>query len=151
MTAIPFNRNLSLVPDVADEPIPGIRRVMANNPGPFTFRGTVSYIIGRGKVAILDPGPDDAGHVAALLDAVRNEAVTHILVTSHASRPSADSHGSESGDRRQDVRRRSASPLARIAPGRHPPAADRDFRPDVMLKDGDVVEGDDWSLHVDGP
>src|SRR6476619_1665477 len=78
---IPFDKNLDLAPDVADEPMPGVRRIMANNPGPFTFKGTVSYIIGRGQVAILDPGPDDAAHVAALLDAVRGETVTHIFVT----------------------------------------------------------------------
>ena len=52
---IPFDKNLELAPDTVDEPIPGIRRVMANNPGPFTFKGTLSYIIGRGKVAIVDP------------------------------------------------------------------------------------------------
>ena len=78
---IPFNKTLDLEPDTVDEPKPGIRRVMANNPGPFTFKGTLSYIIGRGKVAIVDPGPDDPAHIAALLDAVRNETVTHIFVT----------------------------------------------------------------------
>ena len=59
---IPFDKNLELPPDVVDEPVPGVRRVMANNPGPFTFKGTVSYILGRGKVAIVDPGPDDPAH-----------------------------------------------------------------------------------------
>jgi glyoxylase-like metal-dependent hydrolase (beta-lactamase superfamily II) len=78
---IPFDKNLDLNPDVVDEPMPGVRRIMANNPGPFTFKGTVSYIIGRGKVAIVDPGPDDPAHIGALLDAVRNETVTHIFVT----------------------------------------------------------------------
>ena len=78
---IPFDKNLELAPDVVDEPMPGVRRVMANNPGPFTFKGTVSYIVGRGKVAIVDPGPDDPAHIGALLDAVRNETVTHIFVT----------------------------------------------------------------------
>ena len=78
---IPFDKNLELAPDTVDEPMPGVRRVMANNPGPFTFKGTVSYILGRGKVAIIDPGPDDPAHVGALLDAVRGETVTHIFVT----------------------------------------------------------------------
>ena len=58
-----------------------MRRIVADNPGPFTFKGTVSYIVGRGKVAIIDPGPDDETHIAALLDAVRGETVTHIFVT----------------------------------------------------------------------
>ena len=57
---IPFDKDLNLAPDTVDEPMPGIRRIMANNPGPFTFKGTISYLIGRGNVAIVDPGPDDA-------------------------------------------------------------------------------------------
>src|SRR5262249_61012426 len=78
---IPFDKALELAPDMVDEPIPGVRRIMANNPGLFTFKGTISYIIDRGKVAILDPGPDDAAHISALLNAVRNETATHVFVT----------------------------------------------------------------------
>ena len=78
---IPFNRDFPLKPGVAEEVRPGVRRVLCNNPSPFTFTGTVSYIVGKGKVAIIDPGPDDEAHAAALLDAVRGETVTHILVT----------------------------------------------------------------------
>jgi len=61
--------------------VPACGGVLCNNPSPFTFTGTVSYIIGQGKVAIIDPGPDDEAHAKALLDAVRGETVTHILVT----------------------------------------------------------------------
>src|SRR5260370_21151187 len=78
---IPFNRVLNLAPGVVDDVVPGVRRILADNPSPFTFKGTLSYIIGRGKVAILDPGPVDAPHIAALLDAVRGETVTHIIIT----------------------------------------------------------------------
>src|ERR1700712_1738477 len=78
---IPFDKTIDLAPDTVDEVTPGVRRVMADNPGPFTFKGTMSYIIGRGKVAIVDPGPADDKHIAALLDAVRGETVTHIFVT----------------------------------------------------------------------
>src|SRR3954462_9473005 len=78
---IPFNRDFPLKPGVVDEVRPGVRRVLCDNPSPFTFTGTVSYIIGQGKVAIIDPGPLDEPHIAALLDAVRGETVTHILVT----------------------------------------------------------------------
>ena len=78
---IPFNRDFPLKPGVVDEVRPGVRRVLCNNPSPFTFTGTVSYIVGKGKVAIIDPGPDDEAHAAALLDAVRGETVSHILVT----------------------------------------------------------------------
>ena len=78
---IPFNNTLDLTPGVVDEVAPGVRRVLADNPGPFTFKGTLSYIVGRGRVAIIDPGPADERHIAALLEAVRGETVTHILVT----------------------------------------------------------------------
>src|SRR5664279_5574791 len=78
---IPFNRSFPLRPGVVDEVRPGVRRILCDNPSPFTFTGTVSYIVGRGKVAIIDPGPDNQAHAAALLDAVRGETVTHILVT----------------------------------------------------------------------
>jgi glyoxylase-like metal-dependent hydrolase (beta-lactamase superfamily II) len=78
---IPFNRDFPLKPGMVDEIRPGVRRILCNNPSPFTFTGTVSYIVGRGNVAIIDPGPDDEAHAAALLDAVRGETVTHILVT----------------------------------------------------------------------
>ena len=81
MVDIPFDRDLNLLPDRVDEPVPGIRRVMADNPGPFTFKGTLSYIVGRGEVAIIDPGPVDERHAAALIDAVRGETVTHIIIT----------------------------------------------------------------------
>src|ERR1700754_3205129 len=78
---IPFNRDFALKPGVVDEVRPGIRRVLCNNPSPFTFTGTVSYIVGEGNVAIIDPGPDNEAHAQALLDAVRGETVTHIFVT----------------------------------------------------------------------
>ena len=78
---IPFNRDFPLKPGVADEVRPGVRRVLCNNPSPFTFSGTVSYIVGEGKVAIIDPGPEDEAHAKALLDAVKGETVTHIFVT----------------------------------------------------------------------
>ena len=59
---IPFDKSFNLAPGQVDKVMPGIRRVLCNNPSPFTFKGTVSYIVGRGKVAIIDPGPDDPAH-----------------------------------------------------------------------------------------
>src|SRR6476620_7739656 len=78
---VPFNRDFPLKPGVVQEVRPGVRRILCDNPSPFTFTGTVSYIIGRGKVAIVDPGPDDEAHATALLEAVKHETVTHIFVT----------------------------------------------------------------------
>ena len=70
---IPFDKVFDLKPGVVDEVMPGVRRILCNNPSPFTYKGTVSYIVGHGKVAIIDPGPEDAAHTAALLDAVKGE------------------------------------------------------------------------------
>jgi glyoxylase-like metal-dependent hydrolase (beta-lactamase superfamily II) len=146
---IPFDKTLDLVPDTADEVVPGVRRVMANNPGPFTFKGTVSYILGKGKVAIVDPGPDDPAHTAALLDAVRNETVTHIFVT-HTHRdhsPAVPAIKAATGATvYAEGPHRAARPLHI---GEHNPldaSADRDFAPDVALADGAVVEGDGWAI-----
>src|SRR5207245_11780344 len=78
---IPFDRSFDLPPGRIEEIMPGLRRLLADNPSPFTYKGTVSYIIGRGRVAILDPGPEDEKQVPKLLDAVHGKNVTHILLT----------------------------------------------------------------------
>ncbi len=109
---IPFNRDFALKPGVAEEVRPGVRRILCNNPSPFTFTGTVSYIVGRGKVAIIDPGPDSEEHAAALLDAVRNETVTHILVTHTHRDHSPNTRADQGGHRRDRLCRGAASRLA---------------------------------------
>ncbi|MFN3656521.1 MAG: MBL fold metallo-hydrolase [Pseudolabrys sp.] len=148
---IPFNKTLDLVPDTVDEPMPLVRRVMANNPGPFTFKGTISYIIGRGKVAIVDPGPDDPAHVAALLDAVRGETVTHIFVThthrDHSPAVPAVKHATGATVFAEGLHR-AARPLHIGELNPLDSSGDRDFRPDVMLKDGEVVKGEGWTIEA---
>lgn len=148
---IPFNRDFPLAPGVVDDVVPGVRRVLCNNPSAFTFTGTVSYIVGRGKVAIVDPGPDDEAHAQALLDAVKGETVTHILVT-HTHR-----------DHSPNTARIKAATGATVyaeGPHRNSRAAyasetrssesggDWNFRPDVKVKDGDMIAGDGWTLEV---
>ena len=60
---------------------PMVRRLVAPNPSPFTFNGTCTYIVGQGRVAIVDPGPNDDSHLAALLAAVDGEQIDTILIT----------------------------------------------------------------------
>ncbi len=148
---IPFDKNLDLAPDTVDEAMPGVRRVMADNPGPFTFKGTLSYIIGRGKVAIVDPGPNDPRHIAALLDAVRNETVTHIFVT-HTHRdhsPAVPAIKAATGATvYAEGPHRAARPLHIGENNPLEGSGDRDFKPDVMLRDGEVVTGDGWSVEA---
>jgi glyoxylase-like metal-dependent hydrolase (beta-lactamase superfamily II) len=78
---IPFVREIEFEYGRVDQVSPLIRRVIANNPGPFTFTGTGTYIIGKGEVAVIDPGPDMDDHLEAILAAVAGERVTHILIT----------------------------------------------------------------------
>jgi glyoxylase-like metal-dependent hydrolase (beta-lactamase superfamily II) len=148
---IPFNKAFDLPADTVREIAPGVRAVVANNPSPFTFKGTMSYIIGRGKVAILDPGPDDDAHVAALLDAVRNETVTHIFVT-HTHRdhsPAVPKIKAATGATVfAEGPHRLARPLHIGEAGRLDASADMDFRPDVALKDGETVSGDGFTLEA---
>lgn len=127
----------------------GVLRLTAPNPGPFTFHGTNSYIVGRDTLAVVDPGPDDDAHLAALLAAVAGRPVSHIFV-SHTHRdhsPLAARLKAETG-------------AAVVAEGPHRPArllrtgeehaldasGDLAFAPDVRLADGATIEGDGWAL-----
>lgn len=135
----------------ADAVSPLIRRVIANNPGPFTFTGTGTYIVGRhaagSSVAVIDPGPPDEAHLAALLSAVGGHTVSHVLVThthrDHAplARPFADIVG--------------APVLAAAPPARtiHATTAldeedDETFAPDILLTGDERLAGDGWTLRV---
>jgi len=145
---IPFDRDIDFAYGEAQQVSPLIRRVVARNPSPFTFHGTGTYIIGRGNVAIVDPGPLDDAHLSALLDAVRGETVSHILIT-HTHQD----HSPLSADLK-------AAPAARIyAFGAHDEtdesqsgdirldaSGDTGFAPDVTVADGDVIEGSGWRL-----
>jgi len=148
---IRYNKTFDLVPGRAEEVARRVRAIVANNPGPFTFKGTVSYIIGRGKVAIVDPGPDDDAHVAALLDAVRGETVTHIFVT-HTHRdhsPAVPKIKAATGATvYAQGPHRPARPLHIGEASRLDASADMDFRPDIALADGAVVSGDGWSVEA---
>jgi glyoxylase-like metal-dependent hydrolase (beta-lactamase superfamily II) len=127
---------------------PLIRRITCNNPGPFTFKGTNTFIVGYGNVAVIDPGPDDDGHLAAILDAVRNESVSHILVThTHMDHsPLAAKLSAATG-----AKTYAASPLQNEKTDsdlRLDASIDRGFRPDVSLSDGDVMKGNGWALEA---
>lgn len=126
---------------------PLVRRLVADNPGPFTFTGTGTYVIGRGKVAVIDPGPDDPAHVAALLAALGEERVTRILVThthrdhSPAAAPLAAATGAPTLGFGPHGAGREEDGAAAVEEG-----ADRDFVPDLRLADGDRIEGAGWTL-----
>ena len=73
MVDIPYRRELEFSYGSVAQLAPGIRRVIANNPSPFTFHGTGTYILGSGQVAVIDPGPNDGDHIDAILDALADE------------------------------------------------------------------------------
>jgi glyoxylase-like metal-dependent hydrolase (beta-lactamase superfamily II) len=119
---------------------PGVRRIVARNPGPFTFKGTGTYVVGEREVAVIDPGPELAEHIDALIASLADEQVTHILVT-HTHRDhspaakalkeatGAPTHGfgPHAGGRRGE-------------PGIEE-GGDWDFVPDIVVRDGESVEG----------
>lgn len=78
---VPYVLDIDVTPGRVDVVAPGIRRVVAANPGKFTFTGTGTYLIGEGDVAVVDAGPRDPAHVDALVAALAGERVTHLLVT----------------------------------------------------------------------
>src|SRR5687767_2754028 len=119
---------------------PLVARVLAPNPSAFTYPGTQSYIAGTRDLAIIDPGPDDPAHIAALLRAIGDRPVKAILCThthrdhSPAARPLAEATGAPIVG---------CEPLALETVGPRADAAfDGDYQPDRVLADGEEVEVD---------
>lgn len=141
--ALRFDRSLEAPYGEATALSPHIARLLAPNPGPFTFKGTGVYLVGgSGQIAVIDPGPDLPAHLAALKRAIGGRAVSHILVT-HTHRdhsPAAAALKAWSG-----AQTYAAGPHSAAA-GEVEEGADRDFRPDVIVKDGDVIAGEGFSF-----
>jgi glyoxylase-like metal-dependent hydrolase (beta-lactamase superfamily II) len=148
---IPYDKTFDLAPGKVEEVMPGVRRLLANNPGPFTFKGTVSYIVGSGEVAIIDPGPLDDAHIDALLDAVRGESVTHIFIT-HTHRdhsPAAARIKAATGAVTcGEGPHRAARPLHIGEAPRLEGSGDLDFVPDIKLADGQTISRKGWTLEA---
>jgi glyoxylase-like metal-dependent hydrolase (beta-lactamase superfamily II) len=121
-----------------------VRRIVAENPGPFTFLGTGTYVIGYGKVAVIDPGPLLQCHVDGLLQALTGETVTHILIThTHTDHSSAA----------RLLKAATGAPSLGFGPHGQvgdtgEASADLAFVPDIALADGDVVDGTGWRLEA---
>ncbi|MEM6306308.1 MAG: MBL fold metallo-hydrolase [Pseudomonadota bacterium] len=151
-------------PDDFDPPVgaaltlePGLRRILAPNPSPMTYRGTNTYLLGTCEIAVIDPGPLIPSHLEAILAAIGLAArVSHIIVThahlDHAplARPLAQrtgapvlAFGTAQAGRSPVMQKIAAAGLIEGGEG-----VDHDFTPDVTLQDGAKIEGKDWQLEV---
>ncbi|QAX29913.1 MBL fold metallo-hydrolase [Leisingera sp. NJS204] len=141
----------------AEELEPGLRRILAPNPSPMTYRGTNTYMIGTGGLAVIDPGPDSAPHLAAILAAVQpGQMITHIIVThSHldhsplsralarATGAPVYAFGGPAAGRSAVMHQLAADGLAGGGEG-----IDSGFSPDITVGDGEMIRGDGWELEV---
>ena len=142
-------------PGEAERLGPGLRRILAPNPSPMTYRGTNTYLLGDRRLAVIDPGPDDPTHLAAILGALRpDQQITHILVThSHLDHsPLAAQLSRETGARvyaygPADTGRSAVmQQLAATGLMGGGEGVDAGFTPDVRLDDGAILEDEGWRL-----
>jgi len=153
---IPFVREIEVVYGRRDQVSALIQRVIADNPGPFTFTGTGTYIVGRpepgAEIAVIDPGPPDDAHLTALLAAVDGRRVSHVLVThthrdhSPLARPFAEATGATI------LAARPPAQMVHASDSGQGEALEEDedaaFAPDVILTGGEVIEGDGWTIEA---
>jgi len=151
--AIPFTRDFDFEYGRLDQISSRVQRVIADNPGPFTYTGTGVYIIGDKNVAVIDPGPTTKNHVAALNKALEGRCVTHVLVTHHhldhspLAKPLASEHDCKVYGFGLNIEDTHSDAIS-LEEG-----DDLTFKPDVEIRDGDIIQGDGWTvetLHTPG-
>lgn len=130
---------------------PLLTRVTAPNPGPFTFHGTNSYVIGRpdGSVAVVDPGPHIPAHSDALIATVGSRCVSHIVVThTHVDHsPLATPLGEHFNAPIVGCgEHRAARALSAGETNLLDASGDKSYQPNKVLQEGDQIEGDGWTL-----
>lgn len=147
---IPFHMEMIFTHGEPREIWPDIRRIVAGNQGPLTHNGTNTYILGRNELALIDPGPDDARHIDAIMSAVKGQKITHIFLThthkDHSgglealkAKTGARVYAHQAITENRGARRTATSPL-------DTGFVDLNFKPDHELKDGEIIEGEDWGL-----
>lgn len=146
---IPFRREMQFEYGVARELEPGIERLVANNPGPFTYKGTNTYLLGRGReIMLMDPGPEDDAHFEATMKAIGSRRVTTIVIT-HTHRDHVDGLvrlQAATGAKTAGFGRRAPQSGARKASPSGGEYVDQDFVPDIALADGGRIEVDGCAL-----
>ena len=146
---IPYDRSADAKPGEMTRLSPLVRRLIAPNGGPFTFTGTCTYIVGAGDVAVIDPGPDNAAHVARLLDALKGERVTAIVIT-HTHRdhsPAAAALKAATGARITGCAPHfQARALSAGESNMLEGSNDLSYAPDHVMADGETLRGDGFTL-----
>lgn len=142
---------------VAIELEPGLRRILAANPSPMTYRGTNTYLLGKTSLAVIDPGPALPDHLEAILTAIApSQCITHIIVThSHLDHSPLAAELSQRtgapiyafGDARAG-RSTVMTELAAAGMADGGEGIDTDFQPDITVADGAFITGDGWTLEV---
>lgn len=146
--SIPFIRNYDFDYGRCDQLSPMVQRVVADNPGPFTYTGTGVFIIGGEHVAVIDPGPNTPAHKAALDKALDGRTVTHVLVTHHhidhspLAKPLAQAHNCQVYGYGLQPRPPQGGEV-RLEAG-----DDLSFKPDVEIRDGKIIKGDGWTIEA---
>jgi glyoxylase-like metal-dependent hydrolase (beta-lactamase superfamily II) len=133
-------------PEIAQVLTPRVRRVLAGNPSPFTFTGTQTYIVGTGTVAVIDPGPAEAAHVAGILRATDGERIAAIVCT-HTHKDHSPAAALLKAATGAEI-----VGCARLVIRDDGPRADTSFddsyAPDRVLSDGERITGMDWTLEA---
>ncbi len=142
-----FNRSQDVDYGVAQEVASGVRRIVADNPGPYTFLGTNSYVVGSGEVAVIDPGPACERHLRAIADAIKGERLAYILVT-HSHRDHCDGARRLQALAGGKIAAFGPAGTERGAPGLSYDFVNPDFMPDQTLADGDCIKLGGLSLDV---
>lgn len=136
---------------------PGLRRILAPNPSPMTYRGTNTYLLGTKNIAVIDPGPLIQTHLQAILDALEpGQRISHILVThthldhSPLAGPLSERTGAPILAYGDALAGRSAvmSRLAEHGLVGGGEGIDSEFQPHQTLSDGQIIQGDGWRLEV---
>ncbi len=148
---LPLDTAMSAPAGVLEQISPLVRRLVAPNGGPFTFTGTCTYIVGQGSVAIIDPGPDSPGHIAALLKAVRGHSVSHLVIThthrdhSPAARAIVKATGAKIVGCAPHI---AARDIALGETSLLDASNDHDHAPHMIMQDGDVLAGGGFNLRA---
>lgn len=144
---IPLVKELRFEYGVLEQVSPNVRRLIAHNPSPFTYAGTGTYVVGRGSVAVIDPGPASPPHIENLVRALGDETVSHILIThTHLDHsPGARLLKERTGARTYGFGPHGGNerPEDKVEEG-----ADFAFVPDVALEHGDVIAGKGFTVEA---